>query len=285
MKSHVVFTVIVLAATLCYGVLIQNKITVRMGLGVNVAQNLATVPPGREILKGIPQGKICDYTRYERTVDIYFMVLGHWDGDGCGGEHLALVSRDTIWKLNKTSSAVFSKTLDVSDTSIFSPAIIRREADCSLWQASCPYFTNPCGPSPPGTWTPSPIEMYLTKTTGNDYFLFRFVSRKTLVDSLWKIPYDEVKIETILQTNGSLDFKGVPVAASKPVQTRQSYRAEDQECVKSFGLPAAHSGVKIYDIRGRRVNGSLDNARNMRSGTMIYVIKNGESTFAEMGKK
>jgi hypothetical protein len=203
--------------------------------------------------------------------DCFFKVI-EWFGSGCYGYAFSIVSYDTLLELKKPSTVDFSSPLVLSDTSLFSFSVYLpgSSSGCPTWTAYCPSFENPCPPQY-SSWSPPPLTWYLGKTKEGNYFLFWFVSRGTGVDSA---SYHElVTISTILQNDGSLNFKGVPVAVMDTEKPRRSQNAPGPGLVKRFGIPYVNNnGDRIYDVKGRFVKNLSGEARRMNFATMIYIV-------------
>jgi hypothetical protein len=248
----------ILMVSLCSGALVQNEVRLLKGQGISISGNqIKTVMEDCPLKCDLPSH--CD-TLKRTGVDLAFFATGLWDDFecGCGGDIIELLSIDTIRQI-KAWPIDFDKPLEISDTAHFSFA---SQWTCSLWAAHCPDTQNFCYPCHP--LRSFPIIWQLGKTANGNYFLFRSVAR-----------HSDATIEYILQTDGSLNFKGATVAVKdSEKRAGRSHKVPGPALVKRFGIPAADTyGDKIYDIRGRLINAAFDRMRRVSHAPMVFIVK------------
>ena len=120
---------------------------------------------------------------------------------------------------------------------------------------------------PPPTW-------YLAESREHDYYLFKFTSRKT-VRVTDKPDREQVSISYILQTNGSLNFKGATVGVlNSATQSGRLRVATGPALTKRFGTPGADLRLdKIYDVRGRLIHAGTGAVKFTNRAPMVYIVK------------
>jgi hypothetical protein len=248
-----------MTVSLCSAALVQMEVRLLQGQGLVVSSNQT-----KTVMANCPNQ--CDLPSHCDTVkragvDMVFLSTGFWDDFecGCGGNMLQLLSGDTIRELKKTSSINFGKPLAISDTAYFSSV---RQSSCSLWTANCPDTQNSCYPCHP--LQTFPVIWNLGRTHDGNYYLFRSVARHT-----------DATINYILQTDGSLDFKGATVAVLNPAKKYDRLQnASGPGIVKRFGTPMADQRFeKIYDVRGRLIKAASGAVKFSNRAPIVYIVK------------
>jgi hypothetical protein len=147
------------------------------------------------------------------TVDMVYRLLGLADdfGCGCGGPLFALYSRNATYVLSPTIAADAFAPIDLSDTAVARPGT----ALGLLY--TCPVY---CG------LTLRKIPWYAGKTREGHYFLVHFLSVREYMDTLQRARFQASRIEWYLQTDGSLNFAGSPLAVSRSAHGQSTLRAD-----------------------------------------------------------
>jgi hypothetical protein len=263
---------LIMIASPCSGALVQKSIvcststTTSAPTGIDVSKNktidfFIDCPEATGFSIGLP----CD------SSDLYCSRGAFWDDfdDGCGGQQMGLQSRETIRELKNVSAVDFSRPLSITDTALFPLVTI----------VGCPYFVNPYStanwPDVSYKWAPPPLIWYLSKTKEGNYYLFRFIDRQPYYGATC------ATISYILQTDGSLNFKGAGIVAVNSVNRAgpsQSAMAAPRQ--RRFGAPSLiRPGEKLFDVRGRMFQAPPGGPRGTDRTAMIYFIVKGNGSY------
>jgi hypothetical protein len=255
---------IILSITLSHAALIQKEMEFSPGQGIDVSANtIQTLTTSGAFSTEMPSN-CADLNK--GSVDLSFFHFGFWDDFtcGCGGEMLSLVSNDTIRYITNLSAFDVSKPLNINDTTLFKIPTVFERTKCNGWTAPCPYFQNPCPvckTGPASNWTPPPSVWYLTRTDEGNYVLFRFTARSP-----------KAAISYVLQTDGSLNFKGATAALTRPAANLM-HSSSKTYITKIGPLSKVPGGARAYDIRGRAIHSSSQASAQPNRAPMLYIIQ------------
>lgn len=247
---------LLLLFSITFSAIIENYITFIEGQGIDFSQGTTITLSSGCINLNCP----VDSTVYKNAdFDLVYFPVIMWDDFdcGCGGTVYSLLSKDTMWYVKKTDDFNTNTPLNFSDTDQFE--CLAKSYNNYLSQADCIDFQNPC-PSYCGEWTQPYSHWFIGRTKESKFFMFQFVDRMTVYDSLTKSIHEQTKIHCLLQDDGSLDFVGAKITSvfnKNEKFNRSSGNKKGLFLISGSRSTKIPSGA-IYNLQGRKMNISSD---------------------------